>query len=514
MKVRWLKCITAMLLFRKAIAAVCSTRSVIPFSGFKVHRKYAISFFPLHIDHFVELTKCKRGEEIFSISVPLNTSTVEFSTRFCTDFQNPLSLAASPGSLRWHLQRIRNSIPIPDRTRLMRRLRKTRAFSFLQALLADRRFGRIFHWYQDLALDPNTSRCFRMARRKRYANLNLVLFVPTTFVGGLFFNESESGGCKGSNSTSQGGGVGTCMGGNGRPEIVSDMEHATKTPEETYIDGALGPLAGATLNYLQPRSHAGEGHHVEPGRQTNEMEMKASVIERQATDVELQATDAELQVTDSEQTATGTELQIPDIKLQAPDIKLQAPKIEPQSTGAGDEKMQTQQDYTSTDAFSQDEAVPLCPLVADDYATHWLSLLLSLGKLIYHVPYLKSPSYWDPRFPKTTPDEYSDSWMREVDLGERYTYDQLEQAVLSAALADALDSLYTKFESFGPRFSRIMMYKLTMLAKLDSSLVLALFLSSADKAKSISVVKALQDVWENSAETDQMTRPQANEEIA
>lgn len=277
--------VVLLLLVNFSLAKVCSSEGIVPFTGFKFTRTYRISVYPITGQRALVITQCKKGRAISSRTVEINTDKdLDFDTVFGFRFDDP--------------RRLNHSGP---------------------------------------TVQLQVSQQYKIARRRLYAKLNLVYFLPYTFVGGLF----------------------QC--------------------EETSPD---------TINPCDP-----------------------------------------------------------------------------------------------------EKSVPVGPLVADDSSKHWISLLRHPMGIIHNVPYLRTASRWDPRFPRLI------AWESAVDVNEKYNYDKLELRLVSMALANTANYVH-KLTRF-PTFTHGLFLLSTGNDSLGMSGRLSLFLSSVDAKKRFFHISNLQSIWDD-----------------
>lgn len=276
--------VVLLLLVNFSLAKVCSSEGIVPFTGFKFTRTYRISVYPMTGQRAIVVTQCKTGRAILSRTIEINSEKdLDFDTVFGFRFDDPRLLNHSGPTVQLQV-----------------------------------------------------SQQFKIARRRLYAKLNLVYFLPYTFVGGLF----------------------RC--------------------EESLAD---------TIDPCDPA-----------------------------------------------------------------------------------------------------KSVPVGPLVADDSSKHWMSLLRHPLGIAHNVPYLRTASRWDPRFPRLI------AWETAVDVNENYNYDKLELRLVSMALANTANYVH-KLTRF-PTFTRGILLQ----SKNDSlgmSGRLSLFLSSLDAKKRFFHIGNLQGIWDN-----------------
>lgn len=97
---------------------------------------------------------------------------------------------------------------------------------------------------------------------------------------------------------------------------------------------------------------------------------------------------------------------------------------------------------------------PLAPLIADDHTSNWLALQ-SPWRIVYNVPYLRTPSLWDPRFsalkwytdiwPSRLTEYSSMAWQEDVDINEHYNYTEAERRIVNDTLL--LSEAYVRHNS-------------------------------------------------------------------
>lgn len=132
-------------LFLSSVTAkICSSRSLLPFSGYKVTRRYRLLAFPWRSESYVVVTTCHKGKALDSRVFQAKSALEEFGHYFCE--RNGSSVDTAP------------------------------------VYSAEK-------WRQIRSLPP----CLKLARRKRYAKLDIVIFVTLTFVGAIFSCMGETG---------------------------------------------------------------------------------------------------------------------------------------------------------------------------------------------------------------------------------------------------------------------------------------------------------------------------------
>lgn len=273
------------LLVNLSLAKVCSSEGIVPFTGFKFTRTYRISMYPMTGERALVITQCKKGRAISSRTVEITSETdLDFDTVFGFRFDDPRLLNHSGPTVQLQV-----------------------------------------------------SQQYKIARRRLYAKLNLVYFLPYTFVGGLFRCEE------------------------------------------------------APANSIDP---------CDPER-----------------------------------------------------------------------------------------SVPVGPLVADDSSKHWVSILTRPMGIVHNVPYLRTASRWDPRFPRLI------AWESAVDVNEKYNYDKLELRLVSMALANTANYVH-KLTRF-PTFTQGMLLRSGAEKSLGLSGRLSLFLSSLDAKKRYFHIGNLQSIWDD-----------------
>lgn len=267
-----------------SLAKVCSSEGIVPFTGFKFTRTYRVSVYPLTSQRALLITQCEKGKAISSRTVEIQSDRdIDFNTVFGFKFDNP---------------------------RLLN--------------------------YSGTTVQLQVSQKYKIARRRLYAKLNLVYFLPYTFVGGLFHCEETS---------------------SSKHRELCDPEHAT----------------------------------------------------------------------------------------------------------------------------------PVSPLVADDSSKHWMSLLMRPVGVVHNVPYLRTASRWDPRFPKLI------AWESAVNVNEKYNYDKLELRLVSMAIANTANYVHKLTRL--PAFPRGLFTRSNDSSSLSSHL--SFFLSTLDSKARYFHIGNLQNIWDS-----------------
>ncbi|KAM9939167.1 hypothetical protein OXX80_001358 [Metschnikowia pulcherrima] len=398
-----IKTMVLLFLIQEVMAGICSSGSVVPFTGYKVTRRHKIRLRPLTSDSYLVLTKCHRGIPVFSRNVHTSSTSDEFSVPF-RDMHTEFDFSDRRKRKRPYLPSLRKPSNI---TRETPKAPKKQLISSIKA-----KGDRLMEWYlrgkndtkpaglfkgqiskRDAIVKKRAPRshpppapCLKMARRKRYARSDVVIFIPSTFVGALF------------NCTA-----------------------------ETPINTDEGSFEAAS---------------VRPGRGKHD-------------------------------TIKGSN------KANANGVSSKRRKKE-------EEKMAK---------MSQKKRAPLSPLVADDYSSHWLSVQFNPPALIYHVPYLRSPSSWDPRF-RSSPDATWPKWDEHIDINEAYSYSDSEMSRINGALAASTKYMQRLFAAKRTRFSELLAFKGTLLQRFDPRLQLPLFFYSLGKPVSLRHVQHLQRLWD------------------
>ncbi|QBM89569.1 hypothetical protein METSCH_D06460 [Metschnikowia aff. pulcherrima] len=442
-----IKTMVLVFLIQKVLAGICSSGSVVPFTGYKVTRRHKIRLRPLTSDSYLVLTKCHRGIPVFSRNVHTSSTLDEFSVPF-RDMHTEFDFLDRRKRKRPYLPSLRKPLNI---TRETPKAPKKQLISSIKA-----KGDRFMEWYlrgkndttpagifkgqiskRDAIVKKRAPRshpppapCLKMARRKRYARLDVVIFIPSTFVGALFNCTAET-------------------------PINTDeglFEAALVRPGRGKHDTIKG-------------SNKANANGVSSKRRKKEEEKMAKMLQKKV--------------------------------LQKEQVLQKAKVLQKQDDASPLFKSATQTHFSGA---------PLSPLVADDYSSHWLSVQFNPPALIYHVPYLRSPSSWDPRF-RSSPDATWPKWDEHIDINEAYSYSDSEMSRINGALAASTKYMQRLFAAKRTRFSELLAFKGTLLQRFDPRLQLPLFFYSLGKPVSLRHVQHLQRLWDTLLKANMTTLP-------
>lgn len=152
---------------------LCSNSlELIPFSGYKVHLQYVWDIYDMLVAKQLRFSHCHHGNPLSSTVVPLNDTKSIWNSTFCLPAPQTLlqsllgSWSTSFDSLiGWTKPRRKDRLSPPE-------LGQDKTSTTEKKHLLERASSRL--------------QCFKMARRKKYARSKLDIFVPHSFVGGLY----------------------------------------------------------------------------------------------------------------------------------------------------------------------------------------------------------------------------------------------------------------------------------------------------------------------------------------
>lgn len=166
------------LTFSLGVAAnICSTpKSTFRFSGFKFTRTYHISPMSLTSQAFLVITHCTKGVEDYENILPMDSNPEAlFNKTICLSHSNPQSQVSLKGVAK--TENIWTLVETMLDQKLLKLTKKARIQ--YKGTSENRNIQASYHPTPDFS-------CFKLARRRHYALLNLQYYIPYTFVGGIF----------------------------------------------------------------------------------------------------------------------------------------------------------------------------------------------------------------------------------------------------------------------------------------------------------------------------------------
>lgn len=151
-----------------------SKNSMVPFSGFKVHIQYRWELYHLSVSKQLRLSHCCHGKVVSTTVIPLAHGSNLWNSSFC--FVKPIvptlaiasgtSILDTLGSIVGHK---------------LEQLTKETYFLFAKDVILQADPDKT-----TLDTTPKHIQCFKMARRKKYAKSTIDVFVPHSYIGGLY----------------------------------------------------------------------------------------------------------------------------------------------------------------------------------------------------------------------------------------------------------------------------------------------------------------------------------------
>ncbi|OBA21320.1 hypothetical protein METBIDRAFT_11855 [Metschnikowia bicuspidata var. bicuspidata NRRL YB-4993] len=441
-----------------ALAGICSSNTVVPFSGYKVTRRHKIRLRPLQSDSYLVLTKCHRGLPVFSRTVATPSAISEFSIPFTSadtelDFldrwgrrgkkeQRNSDDRESPGDLSESEHR-RGSNMRPGRGLAFRAWLSS--FGWMHA--HEPAQGYINGGIETSSIRSGTPGARTRRARGQQERIPRSRSLRTKTVGASILNSPLF-----ETSTVR----------NQAQARVADTESLRMTEIKTRGLKLTGPArrwrnqpfpapapclklarrkryARLDVVIFIPATYVGVLFTCNPQDSTHDEEQEwrwdAQAIEKRLP----MATEARryprhrqgASLENNQQTSKLLQRASKSERQESSHRDISSPAHKFAMAIAAKDKFIESQPGTA--AYETEfSGAPVCPLVADDYSAHWLSVQLHPPALVYHIPYLRSPSIWDPRF--LSSETELPEWSEDVDINEAYIYSEADLAGINENL--------------------------------------------------------------------------------
>lgn len=149
---------------------LCASNTLVPFSGFKVHLQYRWELYHVSVSKQLRLSHCRHGKVVSTTVVPLAYGSNLWINSFC--FVKNVAPAFSVASGSSILETLGSMVG-----HKLEQLTK-------EAYLLFTKGGGVL--LDNPTLDSKHLQCFKMARRKKYAKSTIDVFVPHSYIGGLY----------------------------------------------------------------------------------------------------------------------------------------------------------------------------------------------------------------------------------------------------------------------------------------------------------------------------------------